>query len=106
MSLNANKECQNNFNGASEYILARRFSFASFLSIWTLTTVPKIGYVDWRKPNNLLAYELGVTDEAVRQMLAAGQSDNAAYTAPRRAARSRHRWRSRAPGSPPHNLER
>jgi hypothetical protein len=32
--------------------------------------MPKLGYVDWRKPNNLLAHELGVTGEAVRQMRA------------------------------------
>jgi hypothetical protein len=30
--------------------------------------MPKLGYVDWRKPNNLLAFELGVSREAVRQM--------------------------------------
>ena len=30
--------------------------------------MPKLGYVDWRKPNNLLALELRITGERVRQM--------------------------------------
>lgn len=30
--------------------------------------MPKLGYIDWRKPNNLIALELRVTRERVRQM--------------------------------------
>ena len=42
--------------------------------------MPKLGYVDWRKPNNLLALELRITGERVRQMRAERNAPEPLFT--------------------------